>query len=146
MDTTLKDGKKRKKQFEERLGQYLESSVSLQKKVFSLLLFQFLCLPKGLVEFSNPKLILRRNRRIRPKAVPDHISLFCYPMDCSPPRLLCPWDFPGKSTEVGCHFLLQRIFPTQGLNPCLLHWQADSLPLSHLGNPYNTYRITYTSI
>ena len=67
--------KKEKKQFEERLGQYLESSVSLQKKVFSLLLFQFLCLPKGLVEFSNPKLILRRNRRIRPKAVPDHISL-----------------------------------------------------------------------
>ena len=64
MDTTLKDGKKRKKQFEERLGQYLESSVSLQKKVFSLLLFQFLCLPKGLVEFSNPKLILRRNRKI----------------------------------------------------------------------------------
>ena len=52
--------KKKKKQFEERLGQYLESSVSLQKKVFSLLLFQFFCLPKGLVEFNNPKLILRR--------------------------------------------------------------------------------------
>ena len=34
--------------------------------------------------------------------------------------------------------LLQRIFPTQGLNPCLscdLHWQAGSLPLSHLGSP-----------
>ena len=26
--------------------------------------------------------------------------------------LLCPWDFPGKNTEVGCHFLLQGIFPT----------------------------------
>jgi len=34
-----------------------------------------------------------------------------------------------------CHFLLQSIFPTQGLNPCLLHWQANSLPLSHLGIP-----------
>ena len=33
--------------------------------------------------------------------------------------LLCPWDFPGKITEVGCHFLLQRIFLTQGLNLCL---------------------------
>ena len=33
------------------------------------------------------------------------------------PRLLCPWDFPGKSTRVSCHFLLQEIFPTQGLNP-----------------------------
>jgi len=32
---------------------------------------------------------------------------------------------------MGCHFLLQGIFPTQGLNLCLLRWQADSLPLSH---------------
>ena len=36
-------------------------------------------------------------------------QLFCDPMDCSPPRLLCPWSFPGKNTGVGCHFLLQRI-------------------------------------
>ena len=50
-------------------------------------------------------------------------------------RLLCPWDFPGKNTRVGCHFLLQGIFLTQGSNPCLLHWQADSLPLSHQGSP-----------
>ena len=41
--------------------------------------------------------------------------------------------FPSKCTGVGCHFLLQRIFPTQGLNPCLLHWQVGSLPLSHQG-------------
>ena len=39
-------------------------------------------------------------------------------------------DFPGKNTEVGCHFLLWGIFPTQGSNLCLLHWKADSLPLS----------------
>ena len=45
---------------------------------------------------------------------------------------VCLWDFLGKNTEVGCHFLLQGIFPTQGWNLwllCLLHWQADSLPL-----------------
>ena len=36
-------------------------------------------------------------------------------------RLLCPWDFPGKNIGVGCHFLPQGIFPTQGLNPHLLH-------------------------
>ena len=30
------------------------------------------------------------------------------PMDCKPTRLLRPWDFPGKSTGVGCHFLLRR--------------------------------------
>ena len=42
-------------------------------------------------------------------------------MDCSPTRLLCPWDFPGKNTGVSCHFLSQRIFLTQGLDPCLQH-------------------------
>ena len=50
-------------------------------------------------------------------------------------RFLCPWDFPGKNTEAGCHFLIQRIFPTQRSNPhllCLLHWQEDSLPPRNL--------------
>ena len=53
-------------------------------------------------------------------------------------RLLCPWDSLGKNPGAGCHFLLQGTFPTQGSNLCLLpllHWQADSLPLSHLGSP-----------
>ena len=40
----------------------------------------------------------------------------CDPMDSSPPRLLCPQDSPDKNTGVGCHFLLQGIFPTQGSN------------------------------
>ena len=35
------------------------------------------------------------------------------------PELLCPWNFPGKDTGAGCCFLLQGIFLTQGLNPCL---------------------------
>ena len=35
---------------------------------------------------------------------------------------------------MGCHFLLQRIFPTQRLNLCLLHWQTDSLQLSQQGS------------
>ena len=34
-----------------------------------------------------------------------------------PTRLLCPWDSPGKNTGVGCHFLLQGIFLTQGSKP-----------------------------
>ena len=42
-------------------------------------------------------------------------------MNCSPPSSLCPWDIPGKITGVGCHFLFQRTFLTQRLNPCLLH-------------------------
>ena len=50
-------------------------------------------------------------------------------------RFLCPWDSPGKNTGVACHFFLQGIFPAQRSNPCLLHWQVDSLPLSHPGSP-----------
>ena len=46
-------------------------------------------------------------------------------------RLLCPWDFPGNSTGVDCHFLLQGIFPTQGSNLDLLHCRQDALHLSH---------------
>ena len=51
-----------------------------------------------------------------------------------PARLLCPWDFPGKNTRVGCHFFFQGIFQTQGSNLRLLLWQADSLPLCHQGS------------
>ena len=42
-------------------------------------------------------------------------------------------DSPGKNTEVGCHFLLQRIFPTQGLNPGLPHCRQMLYHLSHQG-------------
>ena len=45
--------------------------------------------------------------------------------------------FPGKSTGVGCYFLLQGIFLTQGLNPCLLHCRQMLYPLSHQGSPRN---------
>ena len=58
----------------------------------------------------------------------------CPPL-CNLTRLLCPWDSPGKNTGVGCHFLLQRIFPIQGSNLHLLHWQAGSLPLAPPGKP-----------
>ena len=51
-----------------------------------------------------------------------------------PARLLCPWDFPGKNTEVGCHSLHQGIFLNQGPNPGSLAFQAD-YHLSHQGRP-----------
>ena len=53
-------------------------------------------------------------------------------------KLLCPWDSPGKNTGVGCHFLLQGIFLTQGLNPHLLHlrhFQVGSWSLVPPGKP-----------
>ena len=54
-----------------------------------------------------------------------------------PTRLLCPWDSPGKKTGVGCYFLLQGIFLTQGQNQCLLlllHWRVGSLLLAPGGS------------
>ena len=67
----------------------------------------------------------------------------CYPMDCiQPTRLLCPWDFLSKNTGMDCHFLLQGIFLTKGLNLSLLHcrqmlyhwatWEAPSKEYSGL--------------
>ena len=50
-----------------------------------------------------------------------------------PHGFLYPWNFPGKN-GAGCHFFLQ-IFLTQGLNPCLLHWQGSSLPAEPPGEP-----------
>ena len=52
-----------------------------------------------------------------------------------PTRLLYSWKFSGKNTGVCCHFFPQGIFLTQRSNRCLLHWQGDSLPRSHLGSP-----------
>ena len=54
-----------------------------------------------------------------PRDVVILLLLFLRSHGLQPTRLLCPWDFPGKDAEVGCHFLLQGIFPTQGSNPHL---------------------------
>ena len=60
-----------------------------------------------------------------------------------PTRLLCPWHSPGKNAGVGCYALLHGVFPTQGLNPYLLHilhWQVVSLPLVPPRQPSVFYR------
>ena len=56
-------------------------------------------------------------------------------MDRSPARLLCPLDSPGKNPGVGCHFLLQGIFLTQGSNPSLLHRRPNLYQLSYERSP-----------
>ena len=68
----------------------------------------------------------------------SHVQLFATPwtedpggLFLQPARFFCPQDFPDKNTGVGCHFLLQEIFPSSLLR--LLHWQAGSLPLGSLG-------------
>ena len=57
------------------------------------------------------------------------------PYGLQPARLLCPWDFPGKNTGVGCYFLLQEIFPSQESNPLLLHSRQVLYHLNHEGRP-----------
>ena len=57
------------------------------------------------------------------------------------PRVLCPWDSPGKNTGVRGHALLQGIFQTQGSNLCLLsllHWQVGSLSLVSPRKPFKS--------
>ena len=55
----------------------------------------------------------------------------CDPMDCSPLGSSVHGDSLGKNTSVGCHVLLQGIFPTQGLNPGILHCRWILYQLSH---------------
>ena len=64
----------------------------------------------------------------------SRVQLFVTPWT-APTRLLYLWNFSGTNTGVCCHFFLQGIFLTQRSNWRLLHWQVDSLPLSHLGSP-----------
>ena len=64
------------------------------------------------------------------------LTLFATLWTTQTARLLCPWGSPGKNTGVSCHTLLQGIFPTQRLHPCLLcllRWHAGSLPLAPPG-------------
>jgi len=71
----------------------------------------------------------------------SHVRLFVTPWTAAHQALLS-MEFTGKNTRVGCQFLLQGIFPTQGWNLnllCLLYWQVDSSPPRHLGS---TIRIT----
>ena len=60
---------------------------------------------------------------VRAQSLQSHPTL-CNPK--GPTRLLCPWGSPGQNAGVGCHFLLQGIFPTHGSNLHLLPRQVDS--------------------
>ena len=73
--------------------------------------------------YSKPKLCCALSR-----------LTLCNPLNCSPPGSSIHGDSPGKYTGVGCHFLLQEIFPTQGSNSVLprCRWILDRL--SHQGS------------
>ena len=81
--------------------------------------------------------------RLIPFSKDSSFLLVCCVFNCVQ-LFMTPWtvalqaplsmEFSGKNTAMGCHFLLQGIFPTQGSNPDLLHCRRILLPLSHLGS------------
>ena len=78
--------------------------------------------------------------RVRAASV---VSGSVQPYGLEPARVLCLWDSPDKNTGVGCHFLLQGIFPNQGSNSHLLHllhWQEDSSTAEPPGKPTSMLR------
>ena len=67
----------------------------------------------------------------------------CNPIDCNLPGSSLHGDSPGKNTGVGCHALLQAIFPTQGSNPGLPYCRQSLYHLSHQGSPRILERVAY---
>ena len=77
------------------------------------------------------------------------VSLSCLTVcepGLQPSRLLCPWDSPGKTTGMGCHFPLQGILLTQGLNPGLLHCRQILFSQSHQGSINSLMAIPLTQL
>ena len=105
---------------------------------------------------SNPGLSRRRqilyclshqgspSHKSKAKQIRSVVSDSLRPHGLRPTRLLCPWGFPGKGTGVSSHFLLQGIFPTQGLNPGVLHCRQTLYPLSPQGSPPHGDPLTVT--
>ena len=105
----------------------------LEKVQFSAQLFTK-CLSK-MPYVHDTVLNIRQKDKLQDNSVCSIASNSLQPHGLHPARLLCPSNFPSKNTRVDGHFLLHRIFLTQGSNPCILHClnqRADSLPLSHL--------------
>ena len=71
------------------------------------------------------------------KMLVSHVRLFVTPWagPIQPTRLLCSWSSPGKNAGMGCHFLLQGIFLTQGSNLSLLHCRWILYCLSQQQSP-----------
>ena len=67
--------------------------------------------------------------------VTQSYMILCDPKDCSPPGSSVHGESPGKNTGLGCHALLQGIFPTQELNWDLLHYRPILYQLSYQGSP-----------
>ena len=70
-------------------------------------------------------------------------TILCNPMNCGPPGSSVHGDSPGKNTGVGCHSVLQGIFPTQGSNSGLPYCRWILYHLSHQGSPRTLEWVAY---
>ena len=75
-----------------------------------------------------------RGPRVVVMLVDQSCPTLCNPMDCSPPGSSVHGNSPGKNTRVGCHFILQEIFPTHGSNPGPLHCRQILYRLNYQGS------------
>ena len=110
----------------------IDPSISRDKAVLP---FQFCSALAGLLWLCHLTCVHPEPRLCCCCSVAKSCPTLCDPMDCSPLGTSVHGISQAKDPGVGFHFLLQGIFPTLGLNLRLLCWQADSLPLSHLGSP-----------
>ena len=90
--------------------------------------------------FHTPLTALRAVLRL----VPQLCLTLCHPMDCSPPDPSVHGDSPGMNTGMGCHALLQGIFPIQGSNAGLLHCRRILYQLNYQGSPIFATSMDYT--
>ena len=115
-----------------------------------ILLFYFCCttcgilVPRPVNKSTSPALEAWSLNHWTSREVPEResvsrsaVSDSLQPHGLQPARLLCPWDSPGQNPGVGCHFLLQGIFPTQGLNLHLLHCRQILYHLNYQGSPWS---------
>ena len=107
---------------------------SIISKDFHPFIFSFFHLSIFFRAFIHSASIQKKVRSVSRSVMSDSLC-----QGLQPTRLLCPWDFPGKNTGVGCHFLLQGIFPTQGSNSGLLHCRQILYHLRHQGSPHRCY-------
>ena len=91
----------------------------------------------SLLSITSPSPVSLAARNLLPCIclVVQSCPTFCDPVDYTLPGSSVHRDSPSQNTGVGCHALLQGIFPTQGANPGLPHWRQILYHLSHQGSP-----------
>ena len=89
----------------------------------------------------------QRRQQLAKRDSPHNKSLFSHVRLCSAPGSSVHGDSPGQNTGVGCHLLLQKIYPTQGFNRGLLHcrWILYHCPIQEMqggkSSSSNTFQV-----